>query len=274
MSAAFRLIAHRGASAHAPENTVAAFETAVALGSEEVELDVRFSGDGEVVVFHDHELQRKTALSGPVRHYPAEVLEQVDLGPWFGGHTSTVNDFAQFGERATCIPRLDAIFERFGDRVRRFHVELKGWDDLLPLAVMRTIDAYGLRDRVTITSFSKRPLSEIRKLDPTVPITFLLRDAHDAVRGREYRAALQGRSVEEVQAWWTEEAKRAGFQWVGVRAADLSADTVSVAQSCGLEIRCWGVGDEDDLRRAIELGAVGATVDWPERAQACLAARA
>ena len=105
MSAAFRLIAHRGASAHAPENTVAAFETAVALGSEEVELDVRFSGDGEVVVFHDHELQRKTALSGPVRHYPAEVLEQVDLGPWFGGHTSTVNDFAQFGERATCIPR-------------------------------------------------------------------------------------------------------------------------------------------------------------------------
>ncbi|MBB85662.1 MAG: hypothetical protein CL931_17770, partial [Deltaproteobacteria bacterium] len=93
--------------------------------------------------------------------------------------------------------------------MRRFHVELKGWDDLLPLAVMRMIDAHGLRDRVTITSFSKRPFTEIRKLDPTVPITFLLWDAYDADRGREYRAALQGRSVEEVQAWWTEEAKRA-----------------------------------------------------------------
>ena len=91
MSAGFRLIAHRGASARAPKNTLAAFETAIAMGSEEVELDVRFSGDGEFVVFHGHELQRKTPLIGPVRHYDAEFLEQVDLAPWFGHRTSTAN---------------------------------------------------------------------------------------------------------------------------------------------------------------------------------------
>lgn len=277
MSSDFRIIAHRGASAHAPENTIASFETAIALGAEEVELDVRLSADDQIVAFHDDRLDEKTALAGRVRHYDARVLASTDLLPWFTRRSRSdmersLNDVLtldpktpQAGE--TCIPRLETIFERLGDRVR-YHVEIKGWDDLLPLSVLRTIDAHGLRDRVTLTSFSRRPLLEIRKLDPEVPITFLLRDAADALRSSEFRPELEGRSLAEVHAYWIEEAKRSEFQWVGIRAADLSAEIVAFARSCGLEIRCWGIRTREDLLRAVELGAIGATVDWPGRARA------
>ena len=277
MSSDFRIIAHRGASAHAPENTIASFETAVELGADEVELDVRLSADGQIVAFHDDRLDRKTPLEGRVRHYDTQVLERTDLAPWFARrprseverslHDASTIDRLGRGEEETCIPRLETIFDRLGDRVR-YHVEIKGWDDLLPLEILRTIDAHGLRDRVTLTSFSKRPLVEVRKLDPDLPITFLLRDAADALRSSEFRPALEGRSLEEVHAFWIDEAKEAGFQWVGIRAADLCADIVRYARSCGLEIRCWGIRTREDLSRAVELGAIGATVDWPGHARA------
>ncbi len=277
MSSDFRIIAHRGASAHAPENTIASFEAAIALGAEEVELDVRLSADAQIVVFHDDRLDEKTALEGRVRHYDARVLESADLIPWFTRRARSDIERSLDGvltldpktthKDETCIPRLETIFERLGDRVR-YHVEIKGWDDLLPLSVLRTIDAHGLRDRVMLTSFSRQPLLEIRKLDPDVPITFLLRDAADALRSSEFRPELEGRSLAEIHAYWIEEAKRSEFQWVGIRAADLSAEIVTFARSCGLEIRCWGIRTREDLLRAVERGAIGATVDWPGRARA------
>lgn len=277
MSRAFRIIAHRGASAHAPENTLAAFERAIALGADEVELDVRLSADGRIVAFHDDRLDDKTALRGRVRHYDARVLERVDLQPWFRSRgpstrcevSSTDDPVEEPG--ATCIPRLEAIFGRLRRRVR-YHIELKGWDDLLPLAVMRAIDDFGLREHVTLTSFSRRPLVEVRKLDPGVPITFLLRDAADALRSSEFRPELEGRRLDEIHAYWIDEAARSGFDWVGIRAADLSPEAVRHARRRGLEIRCWGIGQAAHLRRAVELGAVGATVDWPGRARALLEA--
>ncbi|MEM9174574.1 MAG: glycerophosphodiester phosphodiesterase family protein [Myxococcota bacterium] len=273
----FRIIAHRGASAHAPENTLAAFERAIALGAEEIELDVRLSSDGEILVFHDDRLDAKTKLEGRVRHYDARVLERTDLLPWFlARERSDVErrlegvldaDAADDPDRETCIPRLDTVLARFGGRVR-YHIEIKGWDDLLPLGVLRSVDAHGLRERVTLTSFSQRPLVEIRKLDPKLPITFLLRDAADALRSSEFRPELEGRTLRDVHAYWIEQAAKSGFQWVGIRARDLSPEAVESARALGLAIRCWGVRTEEDLRRAVALGAIGATVDWPGHALA------
>lgn len=271
MSGDFRIIAHRGASAHAPENTVAAFERAIELGADEIELDVRLSSDGRVVVFHDDRLDEKTALSGRVRHYDVRTLERLDLMPWFRRRT-TGDEKDPIGDKMsarTSIPRLESVFERIGPRVR-YHVELKGWDDVLPLAVMRIIDEFDLGDRVVLTSFSRRPLVEVRKLDPVVPITFLLRDAADALRSSEFRPELEGRTLAEIHAYWIEEAHAAGFDWIGIRASDLEAATVGFARDRGLEVRCWGIGEAAHLERAVQLGAIGATVDWPGRARTLL----
>jgi glycerophosphoryl diester phosphodiesterase len=266
MKDGFRLIAHRGASAHAPENTLAAFEKALAMGAREVELDVRLSADDRVVVFHDDRLDPKTPLEGRVKHYDLALLERADLAPWF--ERTHPDEPVALGE--TCIPRLETVFERLGQQVH-YHVELKGWDALLPLRVMRLVDAYGLEGHVTLTSFSMRPLLEIRKLDPAVPITFLLRDAADALRSAEFRPELEQRSLAEVHDYWITTAAEAGFQLVGVRAADLREETVRQARVRGLSVRAWGIRHESDLLHAVQCGAIGATVDWPARARGILA---
>ncbi len=76
-------IAHRGASAVAPENTISAFKEAIRIGADMIELDVRLSRDGEVVVFHDQDLSRTTDGNGPVEERSLTELRQIDAGSWF-----------------------------------------------------------------------------------------------------------------------------------------------------------------------------------------------
>ena len=265
MPAPFRVIAHRGASAHAPENTLAAFERAILLGAREVELDVRFSADERVIVFHDDSLDRKTSVSGRVRDYSADTLLRIDIGRWFDRtHPEVAERF-----EVCRLASLEQVFEALGRRVR-YHVELKGWEDLLALRVMQEIDRFDLRDLVTVTSFSKRPLVQMRSLDREIPICFLLRDAADAIRTAEFRPGLAGLDASQVQEYWIDEAAQAGFQQVGIRAAEMRPRSLARAAGQGLEVRAWGVRDEADLIHVARLGAVGATVDWPDRALAIL----
>ncbi len=77
-------IAHRGASAYAPENTFSAFDKALSLGVDQVELDVHFSEDGHIVVIHDDNLDRTTNGSGPVSGHTLAQLRSLDAGSWFG----------------------------------------------------------------------------------------------------------------------------------------------------------------------------------------------
>ena len=269
MTVGFKIIAHRGASASRPENTLSSFELAIEQGAEEIELDVRLSSDEDVVVFHDDRLDKKTALEGRVRHYPAEILKQVDLLPWFQEKSGLELPLSSKDAADTCIPTLEKVFQRIGRSVH-YHIELKGWDDRLPLLVLRTLDAFKLQDRVTLTSFSKRPLVEVRKLNPEIPITFLLRDASDAITSYEFRPELEGLTLTEIHEYWIRAAAAEGFQWVGIRASDTTAESVQIAQSLGLELRGWGVRRLEQIEEMVSLGMVGATVDWPGPAIAAL----
>lgn len=261
MSVPFRVIAHRGASAHAPENTIASFDRALELGAREVEMDVRFSSDEAVIVFHDDGLERKTGRQGRVRDYTSAQLKRLDIGAWFDRtHPDREQDF-----EGTLLVTLDEVLDRLGDRVH-YHIEIKGWEDLLPLRLLQEIDRASLRERVTITSFSMRPLVQMRALSENIPICFLLRDAADAIRSAEFRPELEGADGASVHDYWIDAAAQAGFQQVGIRAADVLPRTLARATDRGLGVRGWGVQTEADLEKLVRLGAVGATVDWPGRA--------
>src|SRR5262245_46332535 len=80
----FLVIAHRGASSYAPENTLAAFDLALQMGVRHIELDVHLSRDGHLVVIHDDTVDRTTNGSGPVVHYTLAELQALDAGSWFG----------------------------------------------------------------------------------------------------------------------------------------------------------------------------------------------
>jgi glycerophosphoryl diester phosphodiesterase len=149
-------IAHRGASAAAPANTMAAFEKALALGADGIELDVQLSADGVPVVIHDFTVDDTTDGSGKVARMTLAQLEQLDAGSYF--------DPAFAGER---IPTLEKVLEVMGNRLL-LNIELKGFslfDKGLERAVIGLIEQHALRSRVFLSSFN--PFSPSSPTSPT-----------------------------------------------------------------------------------------------------------
>src|SRR5687768_5015599 len=129
---AFMVIAHRGASSYAPENTLAAFDLALHMTVHQIELDVHFSRDGHIVVIHDDTVDRTTNGSGPVASKTLAELRAVDAASWFGVR------FA--GER---IPTFGEVLERYKGRVH-IHTEIKGRMERLAQRTVDLVRGYGM----------------------------------------------------------------------------------------------------------------------------------
>ena len=241
----FQVIAHRGASAVAPENTLPAFHAAHALGAVEAELDVQLSRDGVVVLFHDQTLDEKTNGRGAVRDMDWASLRSLDIGAWFDrAHPDVEERFAGTG-----LITLDTLFEELGDRLF-YHVELKVPDEELPRRTLEVIDAHGLRGGVLLTSFDFAQLERVRGLAPELPTCLLVE-----------RLPLRSEPLEH----WIDRASDAGFTQVGVAAAELTPDAVAYARQNGLWIRAWRVRGVADMEHAVDVGSNGMTIDWPEK---------
>lgn len=167
------IIAHRGASALAPENTLAAFALASESGADGVELDVRLSGDGVPVVIHDSTLRRTGLCDGVISEMTSKELGRTGVGHWFNrAHPELARD--DYGREV--IPTLDQVFNLFKTQSRTnpvIYVEIKTDKTReenvdLPAAVGRLINDYDLRDRVTVVSFNLKSLSRIKQLDPSI----------------------------------------------------------------------------------------------------------
>lgn len=253
----FEVIAHRGASAYAPENTLPAFEKAWELGAVDVELDVQLSRDDVVVLYHDSSLREKTGEAGKVRDHEAARLLEMDIGSWFDRtHPEVEERFA-----GTRLCTLAALFERFGDRFH-YHVELKSDDESLPALALEQVRAYRLEGHVRFTSFLFSQVKRAREIAPEIPVGYLVRDAS--------RLAEQARATPEtptltLQKMQIDRAREAGFDQVAFAAEDLSPELVGYALRRGLEIRAWRIKNDDLMRRAIEMGATGMTTNWPDR---------
>jgi glycerophosphoryl diester phosphodiesterase len=236
----FHVIAHRGASAQAPENTLPAFERALALGIVEVELDVQLSRDGVPVLFHDSTLDEKTSLRGRVSEHAASALRQAEIGAWF----DRTHPASRERWQGTRLATLREAFDAFGERLH-YHVEIKDENPATPERILEAVAAAGLASRVTLTSFSRAQLERAQRRAPAVPACWLLERA----------------APEAIDA-----AAQAGFAMLGVRASEITPELVRLAHARGLEIRAFGVGRDDALmERAARTGCNGMTLDRPER---------
>ena len=235
----FHVIAHRGASAEAPENTLPAFERALAVGVVEVELDVQLSRDGVPVLFHDGSLDEKTSLRGRLRDHTAQELARADIGSWFDRtHPGSGRRWA-----GTTLTTLRAVLEAFGAKLR-YHVELKDELEATPRRVIEVVTAAGQQGGVMLTSFHRVQLERARLADPRILLCWLLESAQPAR---------------------IDEAAEAGFAMVGVRASELTEALVRQAHSRGLEIRAFGVETDAEMESALRTGCNGMTIDRPER---------
>src|SRR5262245_36831232 len=156
------VVGHRGASGRAPENTLASFEQAIAIGVDAIELDVHLSRDGHLVVIHDQNLARTTNGRGLVHEHRLAELQALDAGSWF--------DAAFAGER---IPAFEEVLERIGRRVP-LQIEIKGRTGGVTEATIAALKVHGLLATSMVTSFHLDLLPRVRALVPAVQIGALV----------------------------------------------------------------------------------------------------
>ena len=172
------IFAHRGASANAPENTLAAFELAVRLGAKAIELDTMLSRDGIPVVIHDHTLERTTNGHGLVSDHDLSDLIQLDAGSWF---SEAFND-----EK---IPLLREVLERFSHNIL-INIELKNYHaphDTLTETVIKLVDELDVWDSVLFSSFLPRNLKLIQKQKPEAKVALL---CPSGIKGWIFRSSI------------------------------------------------------------------------------------
>ncbi len=159
------VIAHRGASGHAPENTLASFSRALAMGARAIELDVHQTLDHELVVAHDDDLRRCGRDRRRLKALHWDEAAEVDVGSWF--------DKSFAGER---LPRLDEVYDLVPPSVE-LHVELKHGSRIYPGIEERVVDLVHKRgglSRTLISSFDHEALYSVRSLDEKVRLGYLL----------------------------------------------------------------------------------------------------
>jgi len=150
------VMAHRGASLHAPENTMAAVQAAIEAGAQWVEIDVQETADGEIVVIHDGDLKRVGGVPLVVAESTARELGWVDVGSWF--------DLAYGDER---IPSLRDVLERCKDRIG-VNIELKyyGAEKRFERSVAEIVDDLGMSDQVVVMSLSLPGIRKMKQIRP------------------------------------------------------------------------------------------------------------
>jgi glycerophosphoryl diester phosphodiesterase len=198
------VIAHRGASATAPENTIAAFERALTDGADAIQLDVHLSRDDHPVVIHDPTLERTTDGSGPVRGHTMRELKRLDAGAWRGP--------AFAGQR---LQTLQEVLERFRGRTR-FWIELKGGPDLYPDVEERIVgllEVYDVIDGALVQTFDHAALARLRAFSRELSLgAVLARSPLDVERDVPSAASAVCPSAEILGAPEREAIRRSGRQ--------------------------------------------------------------
>jgi glycerophosphoryl diester phosphodiesterase len=240
------VIAHRGGSKVRPENTMAAFDHAVALGVDALECDVHLSRDREVVVIHDATLQRTTDRTGPVGDFTALELERVDAG----FHFRSGGEYPYRG-RGFGVPRLADLLPRHP--TLPFVVEVKGDQPAVARAALDEVARAGAEDRVIFGGFSQAVLDEIRRRAPQIPTSASRRELRSALRRARFRMPLRTSAFRLFQAPYYFHGRRV-----------FGRSFVDVARRRELPLHAWIVDDEADMRKLVGWGVTGLISDRPD----------
>jgi len=242
------VFAHRGGSALAPENTLAAFERGLALGADGIELDVHLSKDGVVVVHHDDSVGRTTNGTGAVSELTADELAGLDAGFHFRQGEAAF----PFRGCGLGVPRLSDVLSRFRDT--RVIVELKGGSAALALATVDAVRRADAVDRVCIGSQWLRGVRVVRTTDPAIATSAAREEVRLALYRSWIRLSPPGRA--RYNGFQVPETAE-GFRIVSPRF-------VAAANRSDRAVQVWTVNREDDARRLLGWGVQALITDRPD----------
>ena len=229
-SEGFVVIAHRGASAAAPENTLIAYKTAIEMGADYAELDVRQTKDGAIVLMHDKTIHRTTGVNGFVWDLTLEELKQLEAGSWFG---------EEFREEP--IPTLKEVIRLVKGRMKlNIEVKISESEPGIAQKVADIVRSEGFSKDCIITSFDMETVKTFKKIAPDLKTGLIFE--------KEYRSDL-------FEGTW--DVLCSNFELV-------DAGFVQLAKESGKKIYVWTVNEREEMLRLIGLRVDGIITDKPD----------
>lgn len=233
------VIAHRGASAAAPENTMAAVKLAIGQGADWVEIDVQVTAAGEVLVFHDRDFQRVGNRALDLRDARPQDLAEIDIGSWF--------DPKFAAERTPTLRQvLDACRGRCGVLIELKHY---GDDEALEPRVVEEVERAGMVDEVRLMSLDQESVRTIRRLRPEWPVGLL-------------SSVALG------------DLTRLDVDFLGLNGRAATPALIERARDAGIDVHVWTINDPVEMSAMISRGVDGLITDEPERARTVMEQRA
>lgn len=230
------IVAHRGASDDAPENTLAALELAWEQGADASEFDVRLTRDGRIVTIHDDSLARTAGLPLRIVRTDAAELRRHDVGTW--KHPKFAAERIPFlSEMLAAVPAGKRVF-----------IEIKSGPEIVP-ELVRVLEAAKLPpEQTAVIAFSAAVVDTVKKARPDLKVYWIVSLKRDPLPVAELLT----------------EAKRIAADGVDLSADDLlDAPYAAAIKQAGLELYVWTVNDAARARRMVEIGVDGITTDRP-----------
>lgn len=266
----FQVIAHRGASGHAPESSMAALELAQEWGVDYLELDVQITADGELVAFHDDEISRASNGEGSINEHTLEELKALDIGSWFN---ETYPDQTDEAFEGTQILTLEEVFDRFGHDAR-YYLETKSpqQNPGLEEALVVMLEEHNMIEtgRVLVQSFEQDSLLKVHKLNENVPLIQLVwyyPSEEDNSRLVEWTGVTPGPKEitdEDFQAV-ADYAAGIGTNFIYEGEEVIDADFIRQANENGLPVHIYTANETDEMERLMAWGVNGLFTNYPDR---------
>jgi glycerophosphoryl diester phosphodiesterase len=236
----FTIIAHRGASAYFPENTIPSFEGAIAMSADMVELDVQLTSDKEVVVFHDEKITRCTGRRGRIADYTLAQLKKMDAGIWYDKKFKN-----------TTIPTLAEVLDICKNKIA-VNIEIKTeavskmFFGGIEEKCLKIAEKRGIREHVVFSSFDPRAVLHLKQLDETVSVAVLFDK-------KKYGSKLPSDIMDLI-----------GADAFNCSKSQLSNKWLTDIKSHGIPVNIYTVDDARNMRKFIHMGVDGIFTNKPD----------
>ncbi|MBI5324177.1 MAG: hypothetical protein HZB41_02670 [Ignavibacteriae bacterium] len=231
------IVAHRGSSGTAPENTMSAFREAIEAGANMIETDIQLTSDGQLVAYHDLKMLRKTNGENNIYELTLENLQKLDAGSWFSDKFT--------GER---IPLLEDIFNLIKDKIYlliEIKVQKSGGNIILINKLINMLNQYDMTNQVLLASFNYKLLNELKGLMPELPLGAI-------------KIPFDIRKPSTIH-------KETGCDVYICSVNELNEGLVNNASESGIFLGAYSVDSEDDLKTAFKYNVKAIGTNYPAR---------
>jgi glycerophosphoryl diester phosphodiesterase len=236
----FTAIAHRGASAYFPENTIPSFEGAIAMGADMVELDVQLASDKEVVVFHDENLSRCTDGRGRIADHTLAQLKKLDAGIWYDKKFQNTRIPTLAEALGVCKNKIAVNIEIKTEAVSKMFfggIEEK---------CLKIVEQSGMNGHVVFSSFDPRAIMHLKQIDNKVTVAVLFEKKH-------YDSKLPSDIINSV-----------GADAFNCSISNFKKEWLTNIKSNNIPVNIYTVNDAENMRRFLDMGISGIFTNNPD----------